>query len=367
MNSKEEAYTDDTNMNSHIPQDEIGNKFCTTDVVERKSNAGNGNLLKTCLASEDVFQIIIDRVRAVTIRALLSIEGIFTKAIVDTGAEVTVLSERLYNMIPEDKRPKLKEAKRGLVVAEAGREMGTCGVMDANFKLGDFEFKYGLFEYSVMPFGLCNAPSTLKRCMELVFRGLQWDILLVYLDDIIVIGSNFEEHMERLEEVFKRLFRAGLKMKPSKCELFRSEVLFLGHIVSQDGIQPNPETVEKVLSWKVPCTVKEIQSFLGLCSYYRQYIQNFSHIAAPLIQLTKKNVQFVWDESCQAAFEILKKKLCSAPVLAYPKPGLRYILDTDASDVGVSGVLSQIQDGKERVIAYASKKLNVQQTKIQCH
>ena len=223
-----------------------------------------------------------------------------------------------------------------------------------------FITKYGLFEYSVMPFGLCNAPSTFQRCMELVFRGLQWDILLVYLDDIIVIASNFEEHMERLEEVFKRLFRAGLKMKPSKGELFRSEVLFLGHIISQDGIQPNPETVEKVLSWKVPCTVKEIQSFLGLCSYYRQYIQNFSHIAAPLIQLTKKNVQFVWDESCQAAFEILKKKLCSAPVLAYPKPGLRYLLDTDASDVGVSGVLSQIQDGKERVIAYASKKLNVQ-------
>ena len=92
MNSKEEAYTDDSNMNLHIPQDEIGNKFCTTDVKERKSNAGNGNLLKTCLASEDVFQIIIDRVRAVTIRALLSIEGIFTKAFVDTGAEVTVLS-----------------------------------------------------------------------------------------------------------------------------------------------------------------------------------------------------------------------------------------------------------------------------------
>ena len=145
MNSKEEAYTDDSFMNSQIPQDEIGNKFCTTDVVERKSNAGNGNLLKTCLANEDVFQIIIDRVRAVTIRALLSIEGIFTKAIVDTGAEVTVLSERLYNMIPEDKRPKLKEAKRGLVVAEAGREMGTCGVMDANFKLGDFEFTWPVY------------------------------------------------------------------------------------------------------------------------------------------------------------------------------------------------------------------------------
>ena len=100
---------------------------------------------------------------------------------------------------------------------------------------------------------------------------------------------------------------------------------------------------------------------MGLCSYYRQYIESFSHIAAPLTRLTKKNVKFTWDESCQIAFETLKEKLCSSPVLAYPKPGLKYILDTDASDVGIDAVLSQVQDGKERVIAYASKKLNAQQ------
>ena len=100
---------------------------------------------------------------------------------------------------------------------------------------------------------------------------------------------------------------------------------------------------------------------MGLCSYYRQYISNFSHIAQPLTQLTKKTVKFNWDQSCQAAFEILKEKLCSAHILACPKPGLKYILDTDASDVGIGAVLSQVQDGKERVIAYASKKLNAQQ------
>ena len=224
-----------------------------------------------------------------------------------------------------------------------------------------FITKYGLFEYLVMPFGLCNAPSTFQRCIELVLRGLQWNILLVYLDDIIVMATNFDEHLERLEEVFKRLLGAGLKMKPSKCELFKTEVLFLGHTVSQEGIKPNPKTIEAVLSWKIPENVKEVQSYLGLCSYYRQYIENFSHVAAPLTKLTKKNVKFVWDESCQTAYELLKEKLCSAPILAFPRPGLKYILDTDASDIGIGGVLSQVQDGRERVIAYASKKLNSSQ------
>ena len=112
-----------------------------------------------------------------------------------------------------------------------------------------------------MPFGLCNAPSTFQRCMELIFRGLQWDILLVYLDDIIVFSSNFDEHLGRLEEVLKRLSEAGLKIKPSKCELFKTQVLCLGHIVNVEGISPNPKTVEAVKTWKEPGSIKEIQSF----------------------------------------------------------------------------------------------------------
>ena len=202
-----------------------------------------------------------------------------------------------------------------------------------------FITKYGLFEYLVMPFGLCNAPSTFQRCVELIFRGIQWKYLLVYLDDIIVIASNFKENLDRLEEVFKRLLEAGLKMKPSKCELIKTEVLFLGHVVSPEGIKPNPKIVEAVMSWKVPSNVKEIQSFLGLCSYYRQYIENFSHIASPLTNLTKKKVKFIWDKSCQSAYEMLKEKFCTAPILAFPKPGSKYILDTDASDTGIGCVL----------------------------
>ena len=224
-----------------------------------------------------------------------------------------------------------------------------------------FITKYSLFEYLVMPFCLCNAQSYFQRCVELIFRGIQWKYLLVYLDDIIVIASNFDEHLDRLEEVFKRLLEAGLKMKPSKFELIKTEVLYLGHVVSPEGIKPNPKTVEVVMSWKVPTNENEIQSFLGLCSYYRQYIESFSHIASPPNNLNKRKVKLIWDASCQSAYEMLKEKLCTAPILAFPKPGSKYILDTDASDTGISCVLSQVQEGKEKVIAYASKTLEPQQ------
>ena len=153
--------------------------------------------------------------------------------------------------------------------------------------------------------------------------------------------------------MFQRLSEAGLKMKPSNSELVKGEVLFLAHVVSQEGIRPNPETVEAVMAWKEPRTVKEVQSYLGLCSYYRQNTEGFNYTATPLTNLRKKNVKFIWDCSCQNAFEVLKEKLCSSPILAYPKPGLKYILDNDTSDVAIAAVLSQIQDGKERVIAYA--------------
>ena len=224
-----------------------------------------------------------------------------------------------------------------------------------------FITKSGLWEYNVLPFGLCNAPSSFQRCMELIFRGLQWEILLIYLDDIIIMSQDHESHFKRLDIVFSKLQEAGLKMKPSKCELFKSEVLFLGHIVGQDGIKPNPDTTKAVEDWKTISNVKEIMSFLGLCFYYRSFIKNFSHIAAPLTKLTRKNVTFYWDDVCEEAFKELKRQLCTAPVLAYPKPGIEYILDTDASDVGIAAVLSQVQDGKEWVIAYGSKRLSKEQ------
>jgi hypothetical protein len=154
--------------------------------------------------------------------------------------------------------------------------------------------------------------------------------------------------------VFDRLSSAGLKLKCKKCKLFRREVLYLGHIVSKDGVRTDPEKTRKVREWPRPKKVSQLRSFLGLCSYYRRFVVKFGEIAAPLHHLTKKQVPWLWTTDCESAFEILKGKLCSTPVLVYPDPCKDFILDTDASGHSISGVLGQVSAGKEQVIAYES-------------
>lgn len=138
-----------------------------------------------------------------------------------------------------------------------------------------FITKYGLFENTKMPFGLCTAPSTFQRCMELIFRGMQWKHLLNYLDDIIIFSQDMEDHFKQLNEVLQRPQSAGLKLKPSKCELFQSEVLYLGHVVGKEGIKPNPKIIESINNWKTTQNVKQVQQFLWLCKYYRQFIHRY--------------------------------------------------------------------------------------------
>ena len=224
-----------------------------------------------------------------------------------------------------------------------------------------FITKYGLYEYIKMPFGLCNAPSTFQRSMELIFRGLQWKNLLIYLDDLIIYSDSVDSHFDRLEEVMNRIAEVGLKLKPSKCQFLQTEVLFLGHVVSQEGVRPNPELLEVIKNWAVPADAKQVQRFIGLCNYYRSFVHKFSDIAAPLNKLAHSGNDFEWTDQAQRSFEFLKHALCNPPILAYPLPGLPYILDTDASGVGIGGVLSQLQEGKERVISYASKSLAKEQ------
>ena len=194
--------------------------------------------------------------------------------------------------------------------------------------------------------------------MELLLAGLQWKICLVYIDDVIITGRNFQEHLHNLKEVFERMKEANLKLKPSKCKFCSTKVEFLGHIVSREGVQPDPRKVEKVMSWPEPTTRKEVQQFLGLANYYRRFVQNFATIAKPLHRLTEKTTHFMWTSDCQTAFDELKDHLTSAPVLSFPNFDNNFILDTDASNTGIGGVLSQLQDdGTERVIAYASRVL----------
>lgn len=209
----------------------------------------------------------------------------------------------------------------------------------------------GLFQFKCMPFGLCNAPSTFERLMEQVLSGLQWQICLIYLDDVIIFSTNFTEHISRLDEILGKLGQAGLKLKPKKCHFFCEEVLYLGHKVSEDGIATDPEKIRAVQDWKIPSTLTDVRSFLGLCSYYRRFIPQFSTIAKPLTKLTEKNVGFQWGDTQEEAWATLKHRMLNAPILAYPDPKLEFILDTDASDYGIGAVLSQVQNGQERVIA----------------
>ena len=220
-----------------------------------------------------------------------------------------------------------------------------------------FASRQGLFEFKVMPFGLCNAPATFERLMETVLTGLNWKICLIYLDDIIVIGKTFEEMIKNLDQVLDKLYQAGLKLKSRKCQLFSREVEFLGHVISQEGIKTDPKKTEAVRTWPKPANIHSLRSFLGFCSYYRRFIPDFAAIAKPLHRLTEKGAAFVWTEECSKAFESLKQKMVKAPVLAHPDFSQGFILDTDASDLAIGAVLSQKIEGQERVIAYASRTL----------
>ena len=216
----------------------------------------------------------------------------------------------------------------------------------------------GLYQFTTMPFGLCNAASTFERIIEKTLAGLQWKIAVLYLDDIVVFWKSFEDHLCNLRKVFDRLSEAGLKLKPKKCQFLQEEISFLGHIVSKSGIRTDPAKVAAVKEMKSPETVTQVKSFLGLASY-RKFVKDFSKIAKPLFNLTKKEKKFIWEEGTEAAFQELKNRLISAPILAFPQAdGSEFILDTDASAYAIGAVLSQVQEGRERVIAYGSRCLD---------
>jgi hypothetical protein len=216
----------------------------------------------------------------------------------------------------------------------------------------------GLFEFKVMPFGLTNAPATFQRMMDVVLAVLKWKICLVYLDDIVVFAPTVTQHLERLESVLQRIGRAGLKLKLSKCSFLEQSLRVLGFIVSREGLSPDPEKISAVRDFPTPRNVKELQSFLGRCSYYRKFVPDFAVLARSLSNLTKKNQRFLWGEEHQRSFEALKTVLTSPPILAHPRYDLPMEIHCDASHYGVGAVLVQQYDGKEHVLAYASRLLS---------
>jgi len=185
----------------------------------------------------------------------------------------------------------------------------------------------------------------------MVLAGPNLSICLAYLDDIILFSKNAEEHLQRLELLLQRPSSANLKLKPSKCSLLQTHVSFLGHIVSGEGIATDPQKTELVNNWPVPKTVKELRGFLGLAGYYRKFVKDYSKVATPLNALLKKNFSFLWTEECQEAFEELKKRLQTPPILTLPNEHDVFVLDTDASEESIGSVLPQVQYGEEKVVA----------------
>lgn len=220
-----------------------------------------------------------------------------------------------------------------------------------------FITRYGLFQHDRMGFGLCNAPAVFQRAMMLVLRGLTYKEVLAYLDDVIILGKSFEDHLHNLKEVFQRFKDFNLKLKPKKCHFFQHEVPFLGKVVNKDGVHIAPAKIEAVKNWPVPINKSELSVFLGFTNYHRDHIRHYAEITADLSAMTGTKSVFKWEQEHQAAFEELKIAITTAPCLAYPNPHDKFILDTDASDKGIGSELSQIQEGVERAISFGSNIL----------
>ena len=213
----------------------------------------------------------------------------------------------------------------------------------------------GLFQFTRMPFGLSGAPSSFQRLMNIIMRGLPF--VSTYIDDVLIHSESEELHKVHLREALKRLRQAGLTLRGVKCQIGMSQVTYLGHVFSGNGMTPDGSKIRAVTEWPKPVDAGDIRQFLGLASYYRRYINRFADLAAPLHQLTHNNAEFQWTEECNTAFESIKKRLTEAPVLAFPRFDRQagsMVLQTDASGVGLGAVLEQ----EGHVIGYASRTLS---------
>jgi hypothetical protein len=221
-----------------------------------------------------------------------------------------------------------------------------------------FRTKFGHFEYLVMPFGLTNAPAAFQRYVNSVIKDYLYDFVIAYLDDIIIFSDSKEDHIRHVKLVLRNLRMAKLQVKLRKCEFHVQETDFLGHRITQEGIETDKTKVQAIRDWPQPKNVKELQSFIGMINYYRRYIQGYASIMVPLFKLLKKDIDYEWGPEQEKAFKQAKHYLTTAPILAqfdYEKPTT---LETDASDFAIGATMTQEgPDGKRRVIAYYSRKM----------
>lgn len=220
-----------------------------------------------------------------------------------------------------------------------------------------FQVDHGLYEYLRMPFGLKNAPATFQRVMDHVLRGLIGKCCLIYMDDIIVFSTSLQEHLENLEKILKALEKVNLKLQLDKCEFLKKEVAFLGHLVTDQGVKPNPNKIEAIQKWPVPRNQKELKGFLGILGYYRRFVRDFAKITKPLTAQLRKGETIEHTPLFLKTFETCKKLLTQSDILQYPDFEKPFVLTTDASNFALGAVLSQGPIGKDRPVAYASRTL----------
>jgi hypothetical protein len=226
-----------------------------------------------------------------------------------------------------------------------------------------FRTRYCHYEFQVMPFGLTNAPAVFMDLMNRVCKPYLDKFVIVFIDDIFIYSRNEEEHVVHLRIILELLKKEDLYAKFSKCDFWIRTVQFLGHIINSQGIHVDPAKIEAVKGWSSPTNPTEIRQFLGLAVYYRRFIEGFSKIAKPLTRLTLKNEKYVWEEREEAAFQLLKQKLCEAPILALPEGNEDFIVYCDASYHGLGAVLMQ----RSKVIAYASRQLKKHEENYTTH
>lgn len=238
-------------------------------------------------------------------------------------------------------------------------------ISESSRDLTAFTVPNGLYRFKVMPFGLTNAPATWQRLIDSVLSGadLATSSVMVYLDDVIIVSQDSESHLKTLDKVFNLLHEAGLIVSFDKCQFCRSELKYLGYVVDELGLRPDPEKVTAILDIPSPRNVKEVRRFIGTTSYYRRFVPNFSTILAPLSNLTKKNVKWCWSSDCEKAFKTLKEHLVTAPILTCPDFQRTFYVQTDASAYGIGAVLTQRFEDGEKVICYLSRSLTYQERK----
>lgn len=220
-----------------------------------------------------------------------------------------------------------------------------------------FRTRYGHYEFLVLPFGLTNAPATFMHMMQLIFKDYLDDFVIVFLDDILIFSKNKEDHMKHVQRVLQVLRDNKLYAKESKCEFFKTEISFLGHVINEHGVHMETSKVAAVTDWPTPVDASQVRAFLGLAGYYRKFVKNFSRISSPLSELLKKDVKFEWSLEADTAFKALKTAVSTSPVLILPDPSVEYIVDTDSSGFAIGAALLQDQGRGVQPIAFMSKKM----------